>query len=161
MRPANFPTIRLAQLAMLYSEHNQLFNLMKETSSIKEAERLFNITANDYWHYHYVFDDLSNFKKKTLGKEMIRNLFINTIIPMIYAFGYYNNKEVFKTKALLWIEQLTSEKNNITKGFKSLGFKNASAFDSQALIQLKNEYCNQKKCLHCAIGNSILKKDSL
>lgn len=161
MRPANFPTIRLAQLAMLYSENNQLFNLMRETSNLKEAEKLFNVTANDYWHYHYVFDELSTFKKKTLGKEMIRNIFINTVIPMIYAFGYYYNQEVFKAKALVWIEQLNSEKNNITKGFKLLGFRNATAFDSQALIQLKNEYCDQKKCLHCAIGNSILKKDNL
>ena len=161
MRPANFPTIRLAQLAMLYSEQSQLFNLMKETSSLKEAEKLFDITANDYWHYHYIFDESSPFKKKSLGKDMVRNLFINTVIPMMYAFGYYTNNEVFKTKALLWIEQLTPEKNNITKGFVSLGFKNVTAFDSQALIQLKNEYCDQKKCLHCAIGNSILKKDNL
>ncbi len=160
MRPANFPTIRLAQLAMLYCNNNQLFDSMKETSSIKEAEKLFNLTANDYWHYHYVFDEISPFKEKTLGKEMIRNLFINTVIPIIYAFGYYTNKEIFKSKALLWIEQLTPEKNNITKGFTFLGFKNSTAFDSQALIQLKNEYCDQKKCLHCAIGNSILKKDN-
>ena len=157
MRPANFPTIRLAQLAMIIHESNHLFDTIREVQHCHDVEKLFNVTANDYWHYHYVFDETSAFKKKTLGKEMIRNILINTVIPMLYAYGYFNNKESFKTKALLWMEQLPSEKNNITKGYESLGIKNNSAFDSQALIQLKHEYCDHKHCLQCAIGNSILK----
>ncbi|MFT3911872.1 MAG: DUF2851 family protein [Ferruginibacter sp.] len=158
MRPANFPTIRLAQLAMMVHESRHLFDNIKETAEVREAEKLFDITANDYWHYHYVFDEAGTFKKKTLGKEMIHNLFINTVIPMLYAYGYFNSKETFKHKAMRWMEQIAAENNRITKGYELLGIKNNSAFDSQALIQLKNEYCDQKRCLQCAIGNSILKE---
>ena len=87
---------------------------------------------------------------------MISNIIINTVIPMLYAYGYFNNLESFKTKALVWIEQVSAEKNTIVKGFELLGLKSISAFDSQAFIQLKNEYCDHKLCLQCAIGNKIL-----
>ena len=157
MRPANFPTIRLAQVAMITHESNHLFDTIRGIQHCNDVEKLFNVTANDYWYYHYVFDEKSAFKKKTLGKEMISNILINTVIPMLYAYGYFNNNELFKTKAVLWMEQLSSEKNNITRGYELLGIKNNSAFDSQALIQLKHEYCDHKHCLQCAIGNSILK----
>ncbi len=157
MRPANFPTIRLAQLAMMIHHAHHLFDAVKDATSVKEVEKLFDVTANDYWHYHYVFDEVGSFKKKTVGKEMIHNILINTVIPMLYTYGYFNNNEKFKSKSLLWMEQLAAEKNNITKGYESLGIENKSAFDSQSLIQLKKLYCDHKRCLQCAVGNSILK----
>ena len=161
MRPANFPTVRLAQLAMLVHQSLHLFASIREAKNLQDVERLLNVTANDYWHYHYIFDEPTEFKKKTLGKQMIQNIFINTIIPMLYAYGYVNSNEVFKAKALRWLEQLAAEKNSITKGFEQLQVSHKNAFDSQALIQLKNEYCNYKHCLQCAVGNRILKMDSL
>lgn len=157
MRPANFPTIRLSQLAMLVHKSNHLFSKIKDAETIEEVEMLFDVVANDYWHYHYLFEDETSFKRKTLGKQMIQNIIVNTVLPVLYAYGWYNNAETFKDKALLWASQLLPEKNNITEGFKSLGVSNKSAYDSQALIQLKNKYCNEKKCLQCAVGNSILK----
>ncbi len=96
-------------------------------------------------------------KKKTLGKQMIRNIMINTVLPMQYAYGYFNNQEIFKRRALQWMEQVSPEKNNITIQFEALGAANKTAFDSQALIQLKNEYCDHKRCLECAVGNAILR----
>ncbi len=87
------------------------------------------------------------------------NILINTIIPELYAYGYFNNEEKYKRKAVRWIEQITSEKNSITMGFEKLSICNKTAFDSQSLIQLKNEYCNYKRCLECAIGNNILQKE--
>jgi len=157
MRPANFPTIRLSQLAMLVHKSNHLFSKIKDAETVKELENLFDVEANDYWHYHYTFEEENSFKKKTLGKQMIQNIIVNTVLPVLYAYGWYNNAEVFKDKALLWATQLLPEKNNITEGFKTLGVSNKSASDSQALIQLKNKYCNEKRCLQCAVGNSILK----
>lgn len=157
MRPANFPTIRLAQLAVLINKSNHLFSKIKDLSSIKDLENLLDVTANDYWHYHYTFVEVTAFNKKKLGKQMIENIIINTIIPVLYAYGYFNDNETYKKKALLWMEAVSAEKNSITKGFEDLGVENKTAFDSQSLIQLKNEYCNYKKCLQCAIGNSILK----
>ncbi len=157
MRPANFPGIRLAQLAALIHNSEHLFVQMKETLHVQDAAKKFEVTANDYWHYHYVFDERTSFKKKTLGKQMINSILVNTVVPVLYAYGYFNNNEHYKNKALNWMEDLPSEKNNLTEGFKKLGIKNQSAADSQALIWLKHQYCDQKKCLQCAIGNKILK----
>lgn len=156
MRPANFPTIRLAQLAVLVYESSHLFSKIKDAENVKIVEKMFDVTANDYWHYHYTFEENTGFKKKNLGKQMIQNIIVNTVIPVLYAYGWYNNNEDYKNKALKWAEQLLPEKNTITIGFEHLGISNKSAYDSQALIQLKNKYCNEKKCLQCAVGNKIL-----
>ena len=88
---------------------------------------------------------------------MVENILINTIIPLLFVYGQYLNENKYKDRALRWLEETAAEKNNITKGFAAIGIKIKSAFDSQALIQLKNNYCNQKRCLECAIGNKILK----
>ena len=160
MRPANFPTLRLSQLAALIQQSNHLFSFIKDAENLKETEAKFNVTANDYWHCHYVFDEESGFKKKLLGRQMVQNIILNTVIPVLYAYGWYNNIEAYKTKALRWAEQLAPEKNNITHGFEKLGVANKSAYESQALIQLKNKYCNNVRCLECAIGNKILKRNN-
>lgn len=159
MRPANFPTIRLAQLAMLIYESEHLFSKIKDASSLQSVKKMFAVTANDYWHYHYRFDEESDYKIKTLGRQMIDNIIINTVVPVVFAYGLHHNETIYKIKSIQWLEEIASEKNNITKGFESLHFANQNAFDSQFFIQLKNEYCNKKLCLNCAIGNSLLKRD--
>ena len=157
MRPANFPTIRLAQLAMLVNKSSHLFSNILDETNIEEVKTLLNVTANDYWHYHYVFDELSAFKKKNLGVHMINNILINTIVPILFTYGFYHNKQLYKEKAITWLEEISSEKNNITKGFEALKLSHKSSFDSQAFIQLKNIYCNHKRCIECAVGNALLK----
>ena len=157
MRPSNFPTIRLAQLAMLVHHSSHLFSVIKETASLKEARKLLDVTANDYWHYHYVFDEISAFKQKHLGSQMVNNILINTIVPILFAYGHHHKEAAYKERALQWLEEMSAEKNVITKGFEALGTANKNAFDSQALIQLKKNYCNHKRCLECAVGNKLLK----
>jgi hypothetical protein len=157
MRPSNFPTIRIAQLAMLVHHSSHLFAKLKEAVSLKEVKDMFTVTANDYWHYHYVFEESSAFKEKHIGSQMINNLLINTVVPVLFAYGHYNNEEQYKLKALAWLEQIEAEKNAITNGYSKIGITNKNAFDSQSLIQLKNEYCNKKRCLECAVGNSIIR----
>ncbi len=157
MRPSNFPTVRLAQLAMLVHNSLHLFSKIKESNSIKAIKELLEVTANDYWHYHYVFDETSAFKKKKLGEQMIDNILINTVVPVLFAYGHYHGENSFKDKALQWLEDIKAEKNSITNGFTSLQVENKTAFDSQALIQLKNEYCNKKRCLDCSIGNKLIR----
>jgi hypothetical protein len=157
MRPGNFPTIRLAQLAMLIHQSEHLFSKIKETSSLKDAKKWLNVTANDYWHYHYRFDESSSFKKKNLGAAMVENILINTVCTVLFAYGHFNNEQKYKDKALNWLEEITAESNSITKGFQRSGVQTKNAHDSQALIELKNEYCSKKKCLDCAIGNALLK----
>jgi len=157
MRPGNFPTIRLAQLAMLITGSAHLFSKIKETVSVKDVVKWFDVTANDYWHYHYKFDETSAFKKKNLGAAMVDNIIINTVAPVLFAYGTYHDENKYKEKAMKWLEKTAAESNNITKGFQKLGIENKSAFDSQALIELKNEYCSKKRCLDCGVGNAILK----
>ncbi len=157
MRPGNFPTIRLAQLAALITGSAHLFSKIKDAKSAKEIGKWFDVTANDYWHYHYCFDEASDFKKKKLGAAMIDNIIINTVAPVLFAYGTCHDEQKYKDKALKWLEQTAAENNSITNGFVKLGIENKNAFDSQALIELKNEYCNNKRCLECGIGNRILR----
>jgi len=88
---------------------------------------------------------------------MIDNVIINTIVPVLFAYGLYNKEEKHKNKAILWLEELSAETNSITKGFENLKLSNRSAFDSQAFIELKTQYCDGKRCLQCTIGNALLK----
>ncbi len=158
MRPANFPTVRLAQLSALITSSEHLFSKIKEIQHCSEVKKLLAVIANDYWHYHYLPDEATSYKKKPLGEEMIRNILINSIIPMIFAYGHFHKNDMLKNKAVTWLQQLPAENNSITRKFISLGMKIKTAFDSQASIQLKNEYCDNKRCLQCAIGNKILKE---
>ena len=157
MRPGNFPTIRLAQLAILIQGSAHLFSKIKEAGSVKLVRKWFDVTANDYWHYHYQFGTASPFKKKKLGDSMIDNIIINTVCPVLFAYGNYHDEDKYKEKAMGWLEEIAAEYNSITKGFQRLEVENKNAFDSQAMIELKNEYCNKKRCLDCAVGNAILK----
>jgi len=160
MRPGNFPTIRLAQLAALLQNPEQCFSRILEAGNIRETIKLFSVTANDYWHYHYIPDEVSAYKKKILGKEMTDNIMINTIVSSVFAYGMYHKNAAIQARALSWLEILDKESNAITRSFEKLGIKTASAFDSQALIELKTHYCDERLCLNCAVGNAILKMNN-
>ena len=161
MRPGNFPTVRLAQLAMLIYESVHLFSRIRDADTIQEVKAMLHITANDYWHYHYRFDELSVFKKKTIGSTMMCNIIINTIVPVLFAYGHYHGENAYKQKALQWLEAVDPELNTVTKGFLNLEVTCQSAYDSQALLELKSNYCDHKKCLDCAIGNLLLKAKNI
>ncbi len=157
MRPGNFPTVRLAQLAALLQNIPSLFSIVLETQKLGALRNLLSVTANDYWHYHYLLDEASGFKKKTLGKDMVDNVIINTIIPVLFAYGLYHQEQKFKDRAIGWLEHLPAENNSISNGFVQLKLSNESAFDSQAFIELKTRYCDARRCLECAVGNSLLR----
>ena len=157
MRPAAFPTVRLAQLAMLLHSVSNLFSQVKELTECNKLLPLFMVTANDYWHYHYRFDEETAYQPKHLGKQMAENILINTVVPVLFAYGLHNQEEVYKEKAIQWLYQLPAEHNKLIKIWQDTGVTNKNALDSQALIELTNHYCIQKRCLECAIGNVILK----
>jgi len=159
MRPSNFPSVRLAQLAMLIHQSSHLFSRIIAAASLKEIKKMLDVTANDHWHYHYMPDEASCYQEKKLGKQMTDNILINTVVPVLFAYGHYFKENKYKEKALAWLEEITAEKNNITKVFSDAGINIPSAFASQALIQLKNSYCNHKRCLECAVGNNIMKRE--
>lgn len=157
MRPANFPTLRLSQLAALLHKSNHLLSVVKEEPSISELKKLFQVSANDYWNYHYRFDEETPYKEKVLGEETIQNLFINTIVPVLFALGDVFANEAYKNKALQWLEALHAENNNVVRGWKAFSVPVKTALDSQALLQLKSVYCAERLCLNCAVGNHILR----
>lgn len=157
MRPANFPTIRLAQLAMLVHQSSHLFSKIKETETVEAVKELLDVTANDYWHYHYLLDEPTTYRSKQLGKQMIENIVINTIVPVLFAYGLYHKEEQPKQKALQWLQALSAERNAITNRWKAHNVDNKNAMESQALIELKKLYCDDRRCLECSVGNYILK----
>lgn len=155
-RPDNFPTIRLSQLAMLYHLHRNLFSKIIEANSIAEIYKIFNLSVSDYWKTHYNFDKVSSKKEKSLSKSFVDLVIINTIIPVRFAFARAQGKEISETLTDL-LSNIPSEKNSIIEKFTTFGIKSKDAFQSQSLLELKNEYCNHKKCLQCAVGLELLK----
>ena len=157
MRPSAFPTVRLAQLAMLVHTSAHLFSTIRETTSLTELKKMFSVTANDFWHYHYNFSESAAYKPKNLGYQMIDNIIINTVAPLLFAYGHLHKEHQYMERAMQWLRELASEKNTITFGFSQLCIANKNAFDSQALKELKTNYCDKKRCLDCAIGNALIK----
>jgi hypothetical protein len=155
-RPDNFPTIRLAQLAMLYHKNHNLFSQIIGTATLYEFYKLFNVLVSDYWQNHYQFDKESSKKKKQFSKSFIDLLLINTIIPIQFAYAKSQGKEISETLIEL-LRSISPEKNSIIEKFSHYGIKAKNAFETQSLLAMKNDYCNQKKCLQCAIGIQLLK----
>ena len=159
MRPSNFPTVRLAQLAMLVHQSLHLFSKIRETNSLDDIREMLDVTANDYWHYHYILDELSSYKVKKLGRQMVDNILVNTIIPVVFSYGSFHQEQEIKNRSLHWLQLISAEKNTIIRSFDLLGIKTRTAFDTQALIQMNNQYCSPKRCLQCAIGAQLLGKN--
>lgn len=157
LRPANFPTLRLAQFASLIHQSGQLFAQVLDAAHLREIENLFNIAPSEYWSNHFQFDKASIKRSKQLGNEFIHLLVINTIVPFLFHFGKTRDQAGLQKRALAFMEALPPEANSILDHWKKLGIPIHHAFQSQALIHLKTRYCDQKKCLECAIGNAILK----
>lgn len=156
LRPDNFPTIRLSQLAGLYHTHQNLFSKIIELKSIAKVSALFSVSAGVYWHNHYQFDKESPKKPKALSKAFIDLIILNTVIPLQFAYAEKRGELIFED-LIDFMKEVAPEKNAIIDKFESFGLISKSAFDTQVLLQLKNEYCNQKACLKCAIGMELLK----
>lgn len=159
MRPNNFPTLRLSQLAMLVHQSSHLFSKIKTATHVNEIFQWFDVKANDFWNYHYTLTDETVHQVKQLGRSFIQHIIINAIIPVFFAYGFIRSDHVWKDKAVYWLMQLQAEENSITKQWKLYSVENGNAFDSQALIHLKNNYCNYKKCLDCSVGTKLLREE--
>ena len=157
LRPANFPTIRLAQLANLIHQSTHLFSKIIDTQNISDIEKLFNVEIKDYWLTHYVLDTPSVSKPKSLGIETVHLIIINVVVPFLFHYGKYRQEDKYINRAFDFLRELKPENNSITQGWQQLGVHLESAHRTQSLIHLKNEYCSKKKCLDCAIGHAILK----
>ena len=158
LRPANFPTIRIAQFASLLSTSSHLFSKVIEAKDVKSLKQLFDTNVSNYWESHYSFDKPSKKRVKSLGDASIDILIINTIVPFLFVYGRQKADESYIEKAMGFLEQIKGEDNAIVRRWKELNVSVKSAYSTQALLQLKNEYCNNKRCLSCAIGSELIKK---
>ncbi|CDF80213.1 conserved hypothetical protein (DUF2851) [Formosa agariphila KMM 3901] len=157
LRPPNFPTIRLSQLAQVYVKNKNLFSKIIEAKTKQDYYDLFSVHTSSFWETHYTFQKTSRKVNKSTTENFIDLLIINTIIPV--KFSYSKNLGAINTEEIIaLITEVEPEHNSIIEKFESLKPISKSALQSQGLIQLKNEYCNNKKCLYCAVGSAILQR---
>ena len=158
LRPNNFPHIRIAQLACLYHRAYGLLSQLMEKTTLKEIRDLLRGGTSEYWLTHYAFGGSSPSRPKTLSESSLDLLIINAVVTFLYAYGIYQGKEELCSRANRFLEELKPENNYIIRMWSQCGLKVSHAGDSQALIQLKKEYCDKKKCLYCRIGYEYLKR---
>jgi len=156
LRPANFPTVRISQLATMLAGTGGLFSRALECSNIKQLEGVFEVGASDYWSDHFIFGKKSRFSPKHTGSQASDLLLINAVIPAIFVFGKTRDQKEVSEKALSFLDEIPSEENSIIDEWKLIGIEAESAFYSQALIQLRNEYCKKRRCLDCRIGARLI-----
>lgn len=159
MRPQNFPTLRLAQFAALIVKSNHLFSKVLEVKNVKDLSLLFNsLPIHSFWETHYHFNKGAEKVSMQLGKSSIDNILINTVAFFLFAYGKYTAQANFQTRAFYLLESIQPARNNIISNYLEAGVAVQHASQTQALLQLRKNYCNHKKCLNCGIGLKILKQ---
>jgi len=156
MRPGNFPSIRMAQFAALVHSSSHLFSKIVEEEDVNKIIGFFKSEVSNYWQQHYVFDKASKPSKKQLSVGSIQIVMINCVVPILFVYGQMMSNENLEQKALNILHQLPAESNQIVSNWAQLGVHARSAFDSQALIELKKNNCEHQKCLSCKVGAKIL-----
>jgi hypothetical protein len=157
LRPANFPTVRIAQLAALLYQQSHWFSALLAIEDIKQMQQFFKLQQSAYWQAHYDFGKTASQISHELGKESINNLIINTVAPLLAAYSQQQDNELFMERALTLLEGLPAEHNKITQRWEDVGLTIGTAFDSQATIELYNEFCTKKRCLQCRIGKELIR----
>ncbi|AJR02372.1 DUF2851 family protein [Siansivirga zeaxanthinifaciens] len=155
LRPLNFPTIRLSQLANLYFQHKNLFSKLMEVNTLEAYYELFQTKTSVFWNTHFTFLKESKPSNKIISKSFIDLLLINTILPIKFYYAQQKGEEVNETIIHI-VSEIAAEKNNVIDAFSNLKKLTRGALHSQALLQLKTTYCDKNKCLNCAIGNKII-----
>jgi len=161
LRPANFPTVRIAQLAKLLGVSGGIFSRIKETRSIDQLAPLFKVSASGYWDNHYHFGNSTREFPKIVGKQATNILLINVVIPLLFVYGKQYNDQEISDRAIEFLEKLEPENNLIIREWKEAGIDADSAFRSQALIQLRNNYCKKRRCIECRIGYKLICKGKM
>lgn len=157
LRPDATPHIKLVELAAIWIRHDTLFSSVLSARTPRELKDFFRVPASAFWDTHYNFLRPSPHKKKQLGENALNMLLINTVVPLMFAYGLYHRMDEHKARALRLLASIPPEQNSIISLFSQVGMKPRNAGDTQALIQLKRNYCEQKKCLYCRLGFQLLK----
>ena len=171
MRPANFPTVRLAQLADLVIRTSLLFSKTLEATELATLETLFTAEAAGYWTNHYTLeapndtphlstDATTTEKPKRVGKVAVQSIIINTVVPFLFAYGTAKNEDTYRQRALRFLSETKPEQNSVLRVWEDIGFAMPSAYETQALLELQKHYCDCRRCLECSIGNVILSTEA-
>ena len=155
-RPGNFPTVRISQLVALLSQQKSFVDLFITSESLEELRLFFGGKPTDYWQKHYHFGKKAQKTLNGIGKSSIENLLVNTVVPFLIAYAHYSDDQKLIDKAIKLLESISAEKNRITRFWQEMGLQIEKMTDSQGSIELYNEFCLKKKCLHCGIGVELL-----
>ena len=157
LRPANFPTLRIAEFSALFFKNKSFFAKIMEADQLPKLRSFFEISTSEYWHSHYRFARSTARSISNLGDDSVDNIIINTIAPLFVAYGKQRDDQQLIDRAVSFLQSVPAETNKIVKSWKELNMEVRSAFDSQALIELNNNFCLKRQCLSCNIGASLLK----
>ncbi len=157
LRPANFPTVRLAQLAALLKQSPHIFSVFLTTESPVQLMHALQAEPSSYWQQHYDLGKVSKRHISSLGPDSLENILINTVAPLLVAYSHEKDQSVYLDRAIALLENLPAEDNKITRFWKSLNLELRNAADAQGSIELYNEFCMPKHCLRCSIGAALLK----
>lgn len=157
VRPAGFPTLRISQFANLMAKSDNLFSQLLESDDVGVLRTLFKVDASEYWHTHYRFDQVTSHRKKSLGTREVDSILINAWAPLLFEYGAMHGDEQCRERAFKLLQQLPPEDNRIVKLWTGEDVVPQNAAESQALIQLYNEYCSRKRCLDCQLAFRLIK----
>ncbi len=160
IRPKSFPELRIAQLAALLQKSGRLFSTILKMKDYSDFFNYLQVEPSEYWQTHSSFGITSAKSKKLLGAASLNIVLINTVVPMLFAYGKKISNQQYCERAVEILETIKPENNRIVREFVAAGIRALNAADSQALIQLNREYCDKRKCLYCRIGYSLLSTDS-
>lgn len=152
LRPPNFPTIRIAQLAKIIINNENMFSKIRDSNDIEDIIKLFEVELDSYWDNHFQFNKTSKTeRRKILGKTAIDSVIINAIVPLLFHYGHTHSLESHKEKAMCYLEQIEAEDNIITRNFRNSGIVLQNAFQTQAITYMYKYYCKRRRCLECRI----------
>lgn len=158
LRPAAFPTVRISQMAAIIHRHGPLLQAISQAKTPEHVRQIFSVEASGYWTSHFRFGEVSTAAHpKTLGPDMVNSLLINAIVPFQFVRHHLSGRDDLKEELLDWLGELPPENNRITRLYKAWGLQPTNAAQSQALLTLNADFCTPRKCLHCAIGNQLLR----
>lgn len=156
VRPANFPSIRIAQLAQILVRGTELLDVTCTADNLTKIEAMFRVTASEYWQDHSDFDRPSRSRRKSIGRQSVNTILINAVLPFLFSYGKQKSLDSISDRAVNFMAKMTAESNHITRRWKSISMPNDHAGHSQGLIHLKREYCDRHECTKCAIGHHLL-----
>ena len=157
LRPQNFPNIRIAQMATLYHSRRASLADIVACRTIDDLRRALRTEVTPYWRTHYTFGTPSAQSDKSLSTASVDVLIINTVVPVLFAYGRYRTDDAMCARAIHHLESLKAEKNNVVRLWNECGVSATTAADSQALLQLKSRYCDRRDCLRCRIGLAYMR----